>query len=91
MGYKVIDFESGEETVIDPDKVLIRNFVSVEDVPPIVVQKVAAVIEALTAACNLLDEISYQDVKASTRIAGLFAGQAIQLKQQIDTLENLIQ
>lgn len=91
MGYLIKDFTTGEETIIDPDEVLIKNFASAEDVSPIVTDKLAAVIEALTAAANVLDEISYQDVKPSSRIAGLFAGQALQLKQQIDTLENLIQ
>lgn len=53
--------------------------------------KVQNVIDALTAAANLLDDISYNSVDMKSRMAGIFAAQAIQLKQQIDTLESLLQ
>ena len=86
------NFETGEESTVEPNEVIAANFIKrdwLQDTET--ASKLDAVIEALTAAANLLDEISYKDVKPTSRIAGLFAAQAIQLKQQIDTLEGLIQ
>lgn len=86
------NFETGEESFVEPSEVISANYIKrdwLEDAGT--ASKIDAVIEALTAAANLLDEISYKDVKSTSRIAGLFAAQAIQLKQQIDTLESFIQ
>ncbi len=86
------NFETGEESLVEASDVIASNFIKrdwLQDAGT--ASKVGAVIEALTAAANLLDEISHKDVKPTSRIAGLFAAQAIQLKQQIDTLESLIQ
>ena len=91
MRLEVTNFETGEKTIVESQDVIVANFISKEDVGKDIVDKTNAVIEALAAAANLLDEISYKDVKPTSRIAGLFAAQAIQLKQQIDTLESLIQ
>ncbi len=89
---RFINFETGEESLVESSDVIAANFIKrdwLQDAGT--ANKVDAVIEALTAAANLLDEISDKDVKPTSRIAGLFAAQAIQLKQQIDTLESFIQ
>ena len=86
------NFETGEESQVEASDVIAANFIKrdwLQDAGT--VSKVDAIIEALTAAANLLDDISYNDLKPTSRIAGVFGAQAIQLKQQIDTLEKLIQ
>lgn len=91
MRLEVTNFETGEKTIVESQDVIVANFISKEDVGKDIVDKTNAVIEALAAAANLLDEISYSNIPCKSRIAGIYAAQAIQLKQQIETLESLIQ
>lgn len=90
--YRVFDFESNTEKVYTEDVVrIISNYIERADASPELVNKLAHVVEALTAASNVLEDISHHDIDNGSRLAGLFAGQAIQLRQQIDTLQNMIQ
>lgn len=86
------DFINGQTTELATDAIVTNHIVrDLTPNPNALVSKIDAVIEALTAAANVLDDISYNDVNMKSRMAGIFAAQAIQLKQQIDVLESLVQ
>lgn len=86
------DFATGEKKEIDTN-CIVANHLEWDLIPNsnALVSKIDAVVEALTAAANVLDDISYNDINMKSRMAGVFAAQAMQLHQQINVLESLVQ